>query len=142
MASRETAPCLPASDRSNAPTILLVDDEAEILPEYQELLELEGFSAITTCDPCEVCTLVELYPSIALIVTDLKMAGLDGAHLIDLLRRTIGTSRQLSFIVMTGDASCDATQRLQGVPVLLKPIDLDQFMTAIRTALASPAPCT
>lgn len=140
MGMADTSASARASHEGVGPAILLVDDEAEILSEYQELLELEGFSSIATCNPNDAAALVRAYPSICLIVTDLKMAGIDGARLIDLLRRTFGTRRQLSFIVMTGDASPGATRQLGDVPVILKPIDLDHFITLLRAALTRPAP--
>ena len=129
-----------APDDSGSPCILLVDDEVDILPEYQELLEMEGFAALTESNPRAAIQIVLDHPSIALVITDLKMAEMDGALLIERLRAAVPPGRPMSYVVMTGDASSNQTMQLPGVPILLKPIDLAAFVTTIKTQLALLAP--
>lgn len=119
---------------SSCPSILLVDDESEILPEYKEILELSGFSALIEDNPENVLSTVTENPDIRLVVTDLRMARLDGVSLIRALRAAMPPARKLAFIVLTGDPSA-ATQELD-VPVLSKPVDLDALLLAIHAALS------
>jgi len=123
-----------------APQILLVDDEADILPEYQELLELEGLNALTTSSPAHALDLVKQRSDIAVVVTDLKMAGLNGAELIKAMRGSISASRTLSFIVLTGDASACQDLDASDIPILLKPVNLSALIAAIRAALPGMQP--
>lgn len=113
---------------------ILVDDEEDILPEYQEMLELEGFDALTSSSPEEAFQIVCNNPDIRLVVTDLRMARLDGASLIRQLRDAL-PDRKLHFIVITGDATTVHDPSLVGGPVLLKPVDRKLLIQAVSDAL-------
>lgn len=119
-----------------APPILLVDDEEDVLPEYQEFLELEGFAALTCSDPEQAVQLVLDQPNVSLVITDLRMAKLDGASMIRHLRTVLPKDRNVEFIIFTGDATSQITDDLAQVPVFIKPADTDALLTEIRAALA------
>ncbi len=123
---------------SSFPSILLVDDEAEILPEYQEFLELKGYDAAISSDPEEAFRIVMSQPEIALVVTDLKMARLDGVSLIRKLRAALPAGRTLQFIILTGDATSQISDDIAGIPLFIKPADTDGFLASIQAALAQP----
>lgn len=114
---------------------ILVDDEEDILPEYQEMLELAGFDSITTSNPEEAFRIVCRNPEIQLVVTDLRMARLDGASLIRQLKETL-PERKLRFIVITGDATIAHDPALVGGPVLLKPVDRNLLIQSVSEALS------
>lgn len=120
-----------------APQILLVDDEEDILPEYQELLELEGLESATCADPQKAVEIVLAQSDIRVVVTDLRMAKLDGASLIRALRSALPAARHVDFIILTGDATLQASDDIADVPVFIKPADTDALVAAIRSALAS-----
>ncbi len=103
------------AEASSLPSILLVDDEPEILPEYQEFLELKGYDAAISSDPEEAYQMVLAQPEIALVVTDLKMARLDGVGLIRKLRATLPPERHLEFIILTGDATSQISEDIAGI---------------------------
>lgn len=120
-----------------APQILLVDDEEDILPEYQELLEFEGLESAICADPQKAVEIVLAQPELRVVVTDLRMAQLDGASLIRALRSTLPATRHLDFIILTGDAALQTSDDIADVPVFIKPADTDALVAAIRSALAS-----
>lgn len=124
----------PVPDRGSA-TIMLVDDEPDILPEYQEFLELAGFTALTERDPERALHTVVERDDIGVVVTDLKMAKLDGASLIRSLKDLVPASRRIQFIVLTGDATLLSQSWGCDAPVLLKPVDFDALIAAIDSAL-------
>ena len=124
-----------------ASTILLVDDEVEIIPEYQDLLEMEGFVTLATSEPAHAITLVQQRQDIAVVVTDLKMAGLNGADMIRTMRQVTTGSRRLSFIILTGDASSSPDLTALDVPILLKPVDLPALIEAIGGAMTARPAC-
>ncbi|WP_397605989.1 response regulator, partial [Sphingorhabdus sp.] len=68
-----TSPEMPGSH------ILLIDDEQDVLPEYKEFFEFAGFKAFTSADPVEAHELVLNTPEIGVVITDLRMAQVDGA---------------------------------------------------------------
>jgi DNA-binding response OmpR family regulator len=117
-------------------TILLVDDEELILPEYQEFLEFKGFVALIAKDPEQAFITVMERSDIGVVVTDLRMAKLDGASLIRKLRATLPDSRHVEFIILTGDVNSQLDVQSLNVPILIKPVDTDAFVTAIKAALA------
>jgi DNA-binding NtrC family response regulator len=59
---------------------LLIDDEYEILPEYQEFFEFAGFRTLTCADPVQAMAMILEMPDIAVVITDLRMAHLDGIN--------------------------------------------------------------
>ncbi|HEY4350922.1 MAG TPA: response regulator [Paraburkholderia sp.] len=61
------------------PTILLIDDEQELLVAWALLLELEGFHVVTTVEAREGVELAHrLHP--ALVITDLMMPDMNGVE--------------------------------------------------------------
>lgn len=116
-------------------SILLVDDEHEILPEYQEFFELAGFKTLTCSDPVQAMAMVLETPDIAVVITDLRMAHLDGVSMIKDLRAALPAERQVDFMILTGDASSRLCNDLADVPIFLKPADTDALVAAIRSAL-------
>lgn len=129
-----------ASDMRIAPVVpakvLLVDDEPDILPEYQELLELHGLCALTEADPETALEKVLECPDIAVVVTDMRMAKLNGAELIEAVRARLSKGRKVEFIVLTGDSTYCATIIDPDIPVFLKPVDFDALVGAVKVALA------
>lgn len=117
---------------------ILVDDEEDILPEYQEMLELAGFDAAISSDPEDAFQIVCSNPDIELVVTDLRMARLDGASLISKLRSEL-PNRKLRFVVITGDATIAHVPAAVGGPVLLKPVQGKLLIQAVSQALSGRA---
>jgi DNA-binding NtrC family response regulator len=126
------------TSQPNTHHVLFVDDEHDILPEYQEFFEFAGFTTVTCADPSEAFALVLNTPEIGVVITDMRMAILDGSGLIRDLRAALPVSRRVSFIILTGDASMPAADFIADVPVFLKPADTDALVVAIRSALARP----
>ena len=120
-----------------APQILLVDDEEDILPEYQDFLELEGLESAICADPQKAVEMVLAQSDLRVVVTDLRMAQLDGAGLIRALRSALPAARRVDFIILTGDAALQTSDDIADVPVFIKPADTDALVAAIRSALAS-----
>lgn len=119
--------------------VLLVDDEVDILPEYQELLEMAGLACLTDSDPEAALRRTLDDPGISVVVTDLKMARMNGAELIRAIRAGLPGGRTVRFIVLTGDASSDALRGESDIPILLKPVDFDALTAAIQSGLAATA---
>jgi CheY-like chemotaxis protein len=111
------------STKTPANWILLIDDEEDILPEYQEFLAACGHEALISSDSDKAFRIVLAEPRIGIVVTDLRMAGRDGASLIRDLRLSLPEDRRLQFIILTGDASSQTGGDMADIPVFLKPLD-------------------
>lgn len=117
------------------PSILFVDDEESILPEYQEFFSFRGLNSMTTSDPELAIDIVLKQPNINFVITDLWMSPLDGVELIKKLRKTLPAHRSVNFIILTGDLFMQLDEEIADVPVFMKLDDLDALFRAINCTL-------
>lgn len=116
--------------------VLLVDDEACVLEEYSELLEIEGISCWTQTNPLRAFEQVLATPSIRVLVTDLRMPELNGMELIRKLRDCLPEGRSLRYIVLSGYLEgLDEIRSLGDIRLLAKPVDADDLSGAIAQGL-------
>jgi two-component system probable response regulator PhcQ len=85
-------------------TVLLVDDEAEIIESLRRTLRAESYRVIGTTSPFEALELCER-ENVDLIVADIDMPGLNGLELVARIRRT---HPNVVRILLTGDASLES----------------------------------
>jgi len=78
-------------------TILVVDDEKNYLWMLDELLKQEGYN-VFTCDSASKAILILREEPIDVLLTDLRMSGMDGMALLTECR---GISPTISVILMT-----------------------------------------
>lgn len=116
-------------------SILLVDDEQEILPEYQEFFEFAGFRTLTCADSVQAVAMVLEMPDIAVVITDLRMAHLDGISVIKNVRAALPEGRHVDFMILTGDANSKLSDDMADIPIFLKPADTDALVASIRAML-------
>ncbi len=113
--------------------ILVVDDESDACTGMKRLLEHEGYVVDTAGDGNEALAIVaERAPEV--VVTDLKMPGMDGMTLLAKLRES---DRDIPVIVATafGDVSrAVAAMRAGASDYLTKPIDFEALLVAIERA--------
>lgn len=89
---------------STAHTLLIVDDEPEILESLRRALRNEGYRILTAGSAAEAITLLEREP-VDLLVADIDMPGMTGLELVERARRDWpGVVRML----LTGDASIES----------------------------------
>src|SRR5687768_10211621 len=86
---------------SHVPTpakVLFIDDDAGIRRAFKRVLTTRGFETDTACSGDEALTMAELqqYP---VVVTDLRMPGMDGLTLIERMRVL---QPNAAFVVITG----------------------------------------
>jgi DNA-binding NtrC family response regulator len=123
------------TDTPPASPVLIIDDEQAALEEYAELLELMGLPVATENCPIAARARVLADPAIRVVVTDLRMASLDGVTLIRTLREALPADRMVCFIMLTGMIDLAPDQRLEDVPVLAKPVDFELLVRMIRERL-------
>ena len=83
--------------------ILVVDDEIGIRQSLQKILEREGFTVVTASDGEEAFKLIR-QGNIDLLITDIRMAGMDG---VELLKVSKSVSPFTEVIMITGYAAVD-----------------------------------
>jgi CheY-like chemotaxis protein len=120
---------------SRSPHILVVDDEAQVREFLKDLLTEDGFDVTTARDGGEALGLLTR-ERFDLVLTDLKMPGMDGWELSEHL---LVRYPRLPIVMLTGYGTAIEHQaQSRGIPLLPKPVDAVQLTRTIRNALAHP----
>jgi two-component system, cell cycle sensor histidine kinase and response regulator CckA len=121
------------------PTILLVDDEPDVLTFMREVLENAGYGVLSAPGGAEALRLVTQHPDpIPLVVTDVLMPGMGG---LDLERRLLAERPTTKVLYVSGYADAKTIAATGSMaPILQKPLSADTFLAMVRDLLAPPAP--
>jgi len=118
------------------PKVLVVEDDPAILANLSRFLRLEGFEVLTASNGAEGLRAVgEHRPD--LVLSDLLMPEMDGETLLAALRADAGSARlPVIFLTASADrAERDAKLQLGASDYLVKPLDLQQLLAAVRRHL-------
>ena len=114
--------------------ILVVDDEENVLVLFKRVLAKEGYQVECASSAYEALRKLETN-SFNLVLTDLKMDGMDG---LDLMRQSKTLNPALPFIMITAYGTIQAamTAGKEGVEdFLVKPIDIQDLKLAVKKVL-------
>jgi DNA-binding NtrC family response regulator len=116
-----------------AATLLLVDDEEQILSALRRTLRREGFRILATRDPAEALHWLEREP-VGAIVSDHKMRGMSG---LELLEHAAGARPQAARFLLTGWPEDAPPERLRalGIRLIPKPWPDAELKRLLRAAL-------
>ncbi len=120
-------PGAPPADRG---TVLVVDDEPDLLDTLGWQLETIGYT-VDTAGSGEggLAALADIDADV--LVADIRMPGIDG---IELIQRALGIRPELQCIVLTGHGDIDtavAAMRAGAINYLRKPVGVDELDVAI-----------
>lgn len=114
--------------------ILVVDDEEDIRQILCDSLADDNFEVITCSDGYEALELIK-EGFFELIITDLRMPGIDGIELIDTIKQI---SPEVPVIMLTAYGSAGVQRemdRLQAHRYFEKPFSLEELKEAVKEAL-------
>jgi len=121
-----------------SPIVLVVEDDPLACATYRDLLTHEGFRVVIARsgrDALEACDARR--GEIAIVMSDFNLPDLDGATLLEALRRTYPN---LPVLFVTGRSSDDPALEpalsMPAVRLLTKPVDIGTLARALRTSLA------
>jgi two-component system, cell cycle response regulator len=119
-----------------ADRILIVDDDDDAREALQLLLEAHGYEVWTARDGAEAVAEVQRHPP-ALIISDLRMPGMDGFGLVEQLRARSATAH-LPIILLS--AVHERERRVAGLDLgaddyLTKPADPAELLARVRVHL-------
>jgi two-component system response regulator HydG len=123
----------------NAAIICLLDDDPSVLKALARLLLSAGWHAKKFSDPAEFLLYVQTHCT-PVVVLDVWMPLMNGLEVQSRLRELSPSTR---VIILTGkhDPLVRSTALNGGASAFFtKPFDDEEFLTAVRRALASPAP--
>jgi DNA-binding NtrC family response regulator len=121
------------------PLILIVDDERSFRDLYSLTLQEEGFDTLCAESAETALRLLE-ENSVSLVVSDVRMPGKSGIELLQTARKQY---EGLPFLLVTAYADVrDAVLALKlgAVDYLSKPVDLDEFVVAVKDNLGIRSP--
>jgi DNA-binding NtrC family response regulator len=114
--------------------ILIVDDEANARTALAQLLHDEGYAVETAADGFKALPKIEGFAP-DLLLTDLKMPGMDG---IELMRKARELDPEMAIIVMTAYGAVDtavAAMRQGAADYLTKPINVEELLIVADSVL-------
>jgi DNA-binding NtrC family response regulator len=115
--------------------ILIIDDEPDMLKLLSMILrEKTAYEVTTTNNPIEAVELAK-QGGFDLVISDLKMPGLDGMEIIDAVKKV---DEDIPVIIITAFASVEsASEAIQkgGFDFLTKPFRKEQLLFTIEKAL-------
>ncbi len=115
-------------------TVLIVDDERNILLTLNQALQLEGYVTELASDAKVALQVLEAKP-VDVVLMDVKMPDMDGLTALEKMR---ALKPQLPVIMMSGHGTIDTAVRathLGARDFLEKPISRDKLLLALRNAL-------
>ncbi|PYJ55604.1 MAG: hybrid sensor histidine kinase/response regulator [Verrucomicrobia bacterium] len=116
-------------------TVLLVEDEAALLEITREMLEAFNYRVLTARDGAEALALYEQHGrEIDVVVTDMVMPVMDGAALVQELRRI---QPQVKVVCVSGLGSKAKAAQLNPHAFLAKPYSTDKLLTTLREVIAA-----
>jgi two-component system cell cycle sensor histidine kinase/response regulator CckA len=118
---------------ANALTILVIDDDNDLIRTLADILRLHGYSPETAATAWEGLQLAERC-SPALAIVDLRLPDMDGVELVAKLH---ALSERIEVVVLTGNASVDsaiAALRQNSVDYLVKPVQVDRLLAVASVA--------
>jgi two-component system cell cycle sensor histidine kinase/response regulator CckA len=124
-------------------TILLVDDEADILVTAREMLEGQGFQILDALNAEEAVRVAAAHAGpIHLLLTDIVMPGASGqdlAQLLGLQRPDLRVLYMSSFAIIQGRQQFAETENgLElGAPIVLKPFTTERLLEKVQEALTA-----
>jgi CheY-like chemotaxis protein len=121
---------------NRTPKILVVDDEASVLVTYRMILEQQGYS------PTAVLSSAEALRAVTDVDFDLLMCdlSLEESHTgFEIFEAARQRNPNVPCVLLTGYASHEAVEQAerQGIAVLFKPIDIEEFLSTIATLVRS-----
>jgi FixJ family two-component response regulator len=115
-------------------TVVVIDDDLSVRRSLNRLLVSAGYEVIT-CSSAEEFLALPRVPRPACLVTDVRMPGMTGLDLLDVLR-TRGPSLPIILVSGDSDAGASAHARAAGaVRFLLKPFASEDLLDALAEAL-------
>ena len=117
-------------------TVLIVEDETEILNIARRVLEQAGYSVLSTERPAEALRLAKEHQgAIHLIITDVIMPEINGKDLRDKVVTLRPGVKVLFMSGYTADIIAHQGMLEEGVMVLQKPFSVNELATRVREAL-------
>ena len=120
--------------------VLVVDDDDDIRDVLALALDVMGYQVETARDGADAIEHLSTGSPPIAILLDMMMPKMDGEAVLDRLRRSSRLS-EIPVILLSGhNAARQKAEELHAAACLVKPIDLDQLIDAVKLVTAKPEP--
>ena len=126
------------SMRKHSITLMLVDDDRDILFTFKSILAAEGFKVEAFADPNEALNrFTQADPSYYnLVITDIRMPKINGFQLYQRLKEIKGDIRVLFMTAFEVPGNLlDSMPNIDENDIIRKPIEEERFIDKIKTAI-------
>jgi DNA-binding response OmpR family regulator len=117
-------------------TIMIIDDDQDILNLFTDFLQKEGYDVVSYLDPIEALNEIEEKPQrYSLLITDIRMPGISG---IELIKKVCGINQDIRVILMSAfGIDGDEIKELGYEKFIQKPVHLRSLAEIIDKILTS-----
>jgi PAS domain S-box-containing protein len=127
---------LPATDRAGSETVLVVDDQPSVLNVVRHILERAGYRVVTATDAESAVAAAHAdADSIALVLTDVVLPGVDGREVARRVRDVLPAARVLFMSGYVEEGAAMAALSDPRTAFLPKPFTTSQLRAAVRALL-------
>jgi DNA-binding NtrC family response regulator len=113
--------------------VLVLDDEFELRDLVCDLLSIEGFMTVRANDGEHAIEILSSDPSVDLVISDLKMPGMDGLQFHGVCRERFP---HLPFILMSGHGIPSDIDAIEPSHFVRKPFSFHELIQAVHEALS------
>jgi DNA-binding NtrC family response regulator len=115
-------------------TVLIVDDEVQLVRHIERLLQSEGYQTVGVYDGAAALRVVaDFFPDVALV--DLRLPDIDGTTLMTQLRGVHPAARYIIVTAHSSIRSAVEAMRLGASNYLTKPFEPDELLLAVDNAI-------
>jgi CheY-like chemotaxis protein len=115
-------------------TVLLVDDDARNIFALSSVLERRGMNVLTATTGTDAIALLNATPTVAIVLMDIMMPGMDGYQTMEVIRANKDFHR-LPIIALTAKAMKGDREKCLDAGAsdyLAKPVNTEQLLSALR----------
>ena len=121
----------PGDTSRDAPHVLIVDDDTDILDALAELLAAHAVRVETAPSGFAALETLQRNPLPSLVLLDIRMPGMSGWDVYTWMQRD-PTTAGVPVVIISGEGQTPSEARARGVKeVLRKPIDLDAMLRLV-----------
>lgn len=117
--------------------IIVVEDDNAVRVLTEDALQVRGYHVISARDGAEAFDRIRREPRLSLVVTDIRMPGIDGW---ELARRVAAIRPDIKVLYITGYTAEQMPEDAPRGPLLRKPWKLGEFYTCIEQLVPSDEP--
>jgi DNA-binding NtrC family response regulator len=117
------------STPSRGPTVLVTDDNRDVVDALAEFLGMSGYKVIATYSAREALDSLDQDASVGVVISDVRMPELDGFDFLRVVRHRFPS---IKVILVTGHEITSEDVVPAGATILKKPLEFEQLLKLLQ----------